>query len=241
MTKWKKKKLEKLARRRAMTNLALAHAGLAKLALTDDAGIEKAIRKVWNWANDQLPQQDAKDVIGALQALQGKASESIDILSNLVGVALDPFPEPALTSRAGRSPALRSDDAAARAARSDEVARELLKDPAVRRGYEAAQKSFKDGTWGLSDEQRQLTARIGITDRDALAKLSAATVKAQATASASGAPSRASGASELTPWQIKVARRLGITDPDPKKIQETADAMRSGAGVVIELPKAAAA
>ncbi len=223
-----------------MVNLTLAHAGLVTLAVADDSGIEAAIRKVWRWANDLLPQQDAKDVIGGLQALQGKMSESIDLLSNLVGAALDPFPEPALTSRAGRSPASRSDDAAARAARADEVARELLKDPAVRRGYEAAQKSFKDGTWGLSDEQRQLAARIGITDRETPAKLSAA-MSAKSTASASGAPPKAIGASELTPEQLKLARRLGITDVDPEKVREQADAMRSGAGVVIELPKSAAA
>jgi len=230
--KKERKKIEKWRRewdrersRREAIYLAHTERRRAGLAISDDGGIEKAIRKVWNWANDQLQEQDAQDVVGALQALQGKQSEALDIFANLTGAALDPFPAPALTSRTGSSPA-------ARASRSDEVARELMRDPEVRCGFLQAQQRMKDGTWGLTPEQIQAAAKMGITDRPTLAAMSVAM---------SAKPSTpAGGSSPLTPELQKFCRRLAIADPDPKAVREMAAKMRSGAGVEMQLKHATA-
>ena len=198
----------------------------AKLAIVDDGGIEKAIRKVWSWANALLPGQDDVGTKGSLQKLQIKMGEALDVLATLTGAALEQFPAPALTSRASPEPAQMSKE------RSDAVARELLKDPAVRRGFEAEQKRFKDGTRGLTDEQRELARRMGVTDRETLAKLSAAMSTRSATPGARSS-------STFTAEQLRVAARLGIkmTDLDPAKVKAHANAMRTGAGVELESRK----
>ncbi len=229
----REKKLERKALKEWRRNWERAQRGpmrlaaRVKLALSDDAGVEKAIRKVWRWADDQLVGQEDVATKGSLQKLQTRMAEGLDVLGNLLGVDLERFPEPTLTSRA---PATRSDDTAARKARADEVARELLKDPEVRRGYEAAQKASRDGTFGLSDEQRQVAARLGITDRVTLAKLSSQMVKAQLAALAGGAPPKPSAPTALTPELQKFFRRLGIAAPDPKAVAEMADSIRSRFG-----------
>jgi len=227
--KSKRAKLEK--RRHEVVNRALGHAGV-KLAIADDSGIEKKIRQIWSWADDRLAQQDPQDVdrIGALTRLQSKMSEAIDVLATIVGAALDPFPEPAFMSRTSKSPEQ------ARKERSDAVARELLRNPEIRRAFLEHQRRLKEGTAMLNDEQLAVAKKLGM-DRKTLAEISLAMLSKPSTA---GGSPKASRAPELTPEQLRAARRLGIADPDAKAVAALAARMRSGARVEMQLKPAAA-
>ncbi len=212
MKKKEKKKLFRLGE-------AMRRATLAVPA--DSAGIEKKIRAIWQWADDQVPLQNdigkPGNKLGQFSSLRDFMAQALDALGQIVGGKLDPLPAPSsgVPKAGGTDVTLPT-----RTSRADDE-EEDDDDPPAR------------GTVQLSADQKKAAAKMGITDpalieaiansaRSRTDKVSAAVVLAKASGRTTATDERAKAESD----QLRVAQKLGLNE---KQVAEVLSKIRARA------------